>query len=82
MPKLAKVNTDNIGGAIRLGCRTMCRVFNADDGDIPFFGSCVWPQPELVLQHPTRDIRVRLRGDQAVAMDNVGADWTLFDPID
>jgi hypothetical protein len=27
------------------------------------------------------DIRVRLRGDQAVAMDNFGADWTFFDPL-
>lgn len=47
MAKLAQVNTDDIADAIRLGCRTMCRVFNADDDDIPFFGSCVWPQPEL-----------------------------------
>ena len=47
MPKLAQVNTDDIADAIRLGCRTMCSVFNADDGGIPFFGSCVWPQPEL-----------------------------------
>jgi hypothetical protein len=47
MPKLAQVNTDDIGDAIRLGCRAMCSVFNADDNDIPFFGSRVWPQPEL-----------------------------------
>src|SRR5258706_946820 len=47
MPKLTQVNTGDIAGAIRLGCRTMCSVFNADDHDIPFFGSRVWPQPEL-----------------------------------
>ena len=40
------------------------------------------PVTELVLRHRTRDIRVRLRGDQAVAMDNFGADWTFFDPLD
>ena len=162
MPQLAQVNTNDIGGAIRLGCRPMGRVFNADDGDIPFFTSRVWPEPELsfsayhsethvpgrrlhtpsaliryrrserarqllaaslaaialsgleapaqvskgylffenppvgapltialplpeselVLQQRTHHIRVRLRGDQAVAMDNFGADWTFFDPID
>jgi len=47
MTRLKQVNTDDIADAIRLGCRTMCRVFNADDHDIPFFGSQVWPQPEL-----------------------------------
>src|SRR5436853_7647534 len=47
MPKLAQVNTTDVAGAIRLGCRTMCSVFNADDGDIPFFGSSVWPRAEL-----------------------------------
>jgi hypothetical protein len=37
---------------------------------------------EIVLQHRTRDIRVRLRGDQAVAMDNFGADLTFFEPME
>jgi hypothetical protein len=40
------------------------------------------PEREIVLRHRTRDIRVRLRGEQAVAMDNFGADLTFFDPID
>ena len=44
---LADVNTTDIGDAIRLGCRTMCSVFNADDDDIPFFGSQVWPEARL-----------------------------------
>jgi hypothetical protein len=39
------------------------------------------PERELVLHHRTRDIRVRLRGDQAIAMDNFGADWTFFDAL-
>ena len=40
------------------------------------------PVREAVLAHRTRDIRVRLRGDSVVAMDNFGADLTFFDPID
>ena len=40
------------------------------------------PTREVVLQHRTRDIRVRLEGDSVVAMDNFGADLTFFDPID
>jgi len=34
---------------------------------------------EIVLNHRTRDIRVRLRGDEVAAMDNFGADVTFFD---
>ena len=37
---------------------------------------------ELVLQHQTRDVRTRLRGDEVVAMDNFGADLTFFNRID
>ena len=37
---------------------------------------------EIVLKHRTRDIRVRLRGDEVVGMDNFGAGLTFFDPID
>ena len=44
---LANVNTTDIAAAIRLGCRTMCSVFNADDDDVPFFGSRVWPEAYL-----------------------------------
>ena len=45
--KLKDVNTTNIPDAIRLGCRTMCNVFNRDDNDIPFFSSRVWPDARL-----------------------------------
>ena len=45
MPKLDDINTTDIRGAIRLGCRTMSSVFNADDNDIPFFGAHVRPHP-------------------------------------
>jgi hypothetical protein len=44
---LRDVNQDDIPAAIRLGCQTMSSVFNADDNDIPFFRSVVWPRAEL-----------------------------------
>ena len=47
--KLRHVNTTDIGSAIRAGCRTMASVFNADDNDIPFFASQVWPDPHLAF---------------------------------
>ena len=45
--KLSNINTTDITDAIRLGCRMMSNVFNADDNDIPFFGSEVRPDPQL-----------------------------------
>ncbi len=47
MSQLANVNTDDIPEAICLGCQTMGQVFNRDDDLRPFFGSRVWPEPEL-----------------------------------
>jgi len=47
MTQLADVNTTDLPDAVRLGCRTMCNVFNADDNDIPFFRSTVYPTAEL-----------------------------------
>ena len=47
MPRVKNVNTTDIGDAIRLGCRTMQRVFNADDDQMPFFGSTVRPEAAL-----------------------------------
>lgn len=47
MAKLPDVNTTDIAGAIRLGCQTMGNVFNADDHDVPFFRSTVWPEARL-----------------------------------
>ena len=40
------------------------------------------PVRDLVLKHRTRNIRVRLRGDAVLAMDNFGADLTFFDPLE
>ena len=39
-------------------------------------------EQEITLNHRTRDIRVRLRGDAVAAMQNFGADLTFFDPLD
>ena len=47
MRKLSEVNTTDILGAIRLGCRTMCSVFNADDNDVPFCDAVVRPEARL-----------------------------------
>jgi len=47
--KLRNVNTTDIGAAIEAGARTMASVFNADDNDIPFFRSQVWPDPRLAF---------------------------------
>lgn len=39
--RLGNVNTTDIRDAILLGCETMGNVFNADDNDIPFFGTVI-----------------------------------------
>jgi hypothetical protein len=36
----------------------------------------------ITMHHRRRDIRVRLRGDEVVAMDNFGADLTFFPPME
>ena len=47
MGRVADLNTTDIAGAIRLGCRTMQSVFDADDGFVPFFGSTLRPHAAL-----------------------------------
>ncbi len=47
MTKLSNVNTANVRSAIEMGLRTMSSVFNADDNDVPFFGSEALPNPRL-----------------------------------
>ena len=39
------------------------------------------PQHEINLDHRERSIRTRFRGDQVIAMENVGADLTFFEPL-
>ncbi len=45
--KLANINMVSLRDAIESGCRTMCSVFNADDHNIPFFSSMVFPCASL-----------------------------------
>ena len=58
MTKLQDVNTTDIAGAIRLGCQTMGSVFNADDNDVPFFRSVVYPEARLSFSESYSDAHV------------------------
>ena len=60
MGKVSNVNTTDIADAIRLGCRTTQSVFNADDGDVPFFMSRVRPCPYRKLHPPENAGRLAL----------------------
>ena len=51
MAKVRNVNTTDIHEAIRLGCRTMQSIFNADDDNVPFFLSEIWPEPGLKFNY-------------------------------
>ena len=75
MSKLENVNCTDVIDAIRLGCRTMQSVFNADDGDIPFFRSRVWPHaylafgPGLTEGHvPGRHLNALLNAEDAAGI--------------
>ncbi|MSP13402.1 MAG: hypothetical protein EXR62_10670 [Chloroflexi bacterium] len=75
MPKLQNVNTTSLCDAISLGCRTMCNVFNADDNDIPFFGSRVWPEAYLAFSWahseshvPGRHLNALLNAEDAMGL--------------
>ena len=76
MAKLNDVNTTDIHDAISLGCRTMCSVFNADDNDIPFFGSLVRPDAKLTFapyaseSHvPGRHLNALLNAEDAIGIE-------------
>ena len=48
MTQLQDVNSRDLRGAITLGCRTMERVFDADDPQgVAFFDAVAWPEPRL-----------------------------------
>ena len=70
MVRLSDVNTTDIPDAIRLGCRTMCSCFNADDGDVPFFRAIVRPDAFLGISMeshvPGRHLNALLNAEDAV----------------
>ena len=73
--KVSNVNTTDIRSAIELGCRTMSNVFNADDNDIPFFGSEVLPNPRLSFSNvhseshvPGRHLNALLNAEDAAGV--------------
>ena len=83
MGRLENVNTTDIPGAIRLGCRTMCNVFNADDNHIPFFGSRVRPEALLSFSSgvseahvPGRHLNALLNAEDAAG---IGLDEDCID---
>ena len=43
MARMKDVNTTDIADAVRLGCRTMQNVFNADDNGVPTHGRSILP---------------------------------------
>jgi len=71
--RVSDVNTTDIADAIRLGCRTMCHVFNADDGDIPFFRVIVRPDAFLGISledHvPGRHLNALLNAEDAAGVE-------------
>ncbi len=75
MANVSDVNTTDIRAAIRLGCRTMASVFDADDNDIPFFGSQVRPHPYLSgggiaeAHVPGRHLNALLNAEDATGID-------------
>jgi hypothetical protein len=76
MPAVTEVNTNDLAAAIRLGCRTMCNVFNADDNQIPFFRSRVWPEAALDFHWahseshvPGRHLNALLNAEDVLALE-------------
>lgn len=73
MTKVANVNTTDIADAIRLGCRTMCRVFNPDDNDIPYWRAVARPEAYLALpqEHhiPGRHLNALLNAEAVVGTE-------------
>ena len=73
MVKLQDVNATNIADAVRLGCRTMCNVFNADDDGVPFFRAIVRPDVFLGVSMedhiPGRHLNAVLNAEDAVGVE-------------
>lgn len=73
MVKMNDVNTTDIAGAIRLGCRMMGRVFNEDDCDMPFFRVIAKPKAFIGVSMedhiPGRHLNALLNSEDAIGMD-------------
>ena len=74
-PRVRDVNTTSIRAAVGLATHTMSNVFNADDHDIPFFGSTVWPAAGLSFQEshteshvPGRHLNALLSAEDALGI--------------
>ena len=75
MAKLGEVNTTDIRDAIRLGCRTMSSVFNADDNDTPYFGAYLRPEAYMSFSQnwsdahvPGRHLNAMLSAEDAIGV--------------
>ncbi|MES2458726.1 MAG: hypothetical protein V4594_24435 [Bacteroidota bacterium] len=73
--KLSDVNTTDIAGAILLGCGTMSHIFNADDHDLPFFGTTVGEQSDFWFNDshteahiPGRHLNALLNAEQVLGL--------------
>ena len=76
MTKLSDVNTTDIVDAVRLGCRAMSRVLNADDNGVPFFDVVARPEPKMSFCPHTSEAHVpgRFLNAMLTAEDVLGID--------
>jgi hypothetical protein len=72
---MQNVNTTSIRDAVALGCRTMQRIFNADDDDTPFFLTYARPEPRLAYDGmfaephvPGRHLNALLRAEEVAGV--------------
>ncbi len=70
MTHLTDVNTSDIEDAVRLGCHCMCNMFDADDGDVPYFRVVARPDAFLgipLIEHvPGRHLNALLNAEDVV----------------
>ena len=73
MAKVSDVNTTDILDAIRMGCRMMCSVFNADDNDVPYFRVIARPEAFLAISMedhiPGRHLNALLNAQDAAGVE-------------
>ncbi len=95
--RVANVNTTDMRSAIDLGTRAMARCFNADDDDLPFMYSRVWPDGwfgfspwHCAVQVSGRHLEAMLRAaevtgapvdEEAIAKHTRGALFSFTGPV-